>query len=60
MVTGTEPFGPVYVNTVGLEGVPVPDTVSTVVPSVSVKTPVALTLIWFPLASVTLAAPAPV
>ena len=36
-----------------------PETVRAVVPSVSVKTPEVLTLIWFPLRSVVVAEPEP-
>ena len=50
-----EPVGAVYTKFVG-EGAE-PETVSTVVPKVSVNTPVLLTEIWFPFASVTVAEP---
>jgi hypothetical protein len=45
------PEGAVYVKVTGFGAVP--DMVKTVVPNVSVKTPLLFTLIWFPFLSVT-------
>jgi len=45
------------VKVIGLVGVPEPTTVTAVVPTVSVNTPVVLTLIMFPLLSLALADP---